>query len=186
MEVFLGTIQAVGFNFPPRGWMPCDGRVISISQYTALFALLGTQFGGDGQVTFGLPDLRGRVAVGMGQGPGLTPVTIGGKFGTETVTLSANNMPAHVHPATSVMTVGNTAGTISTPVAGNSLTKIVDINTDPASGYSTSTPTVALHTDTVKTTVAPNTGGSMPISVQQPSLGVNYIICLEGIFPSRN
>lgn len=186
MDYFLGTIQAVGFSFAPNGWLPCDGRIISINQYSALFALLGTTYGGNGTTTFGLPDLRGRVAIGMGSAPGLTNVTIGAQIGVEKLTLLANNMPAHTHPATSVMTVGNTAGTISTPLAGNSLTKIVDINTDPASGYSATAPTVALHTDTVKTTVASNVGGNNPIPLHQPSLGVNYIICLAGIFPSRN
>jgi microcystin-dependent protein len=113
MDVFIGTVMAVGFNFAPRGWMFCNGQIMSISQNSALFALLGTTYGGDGMNTFGLPDLRGRVAVGGqpgGPGPGLTNIVMGEKAGTNNVTVIANgsvsvtlttaNLPAHSHPAT--------------------------------------------------------------------------------------
>ncbi|MFC0349808.1 phage tail protein [Undibacterium danionis] len=113
MDVFIGTVMAVGFNFAPRGWMFCNGQILSIAQNSALFALLGTTYGGDGMSTFGLPDLRGRVAVGGqpgGPGPGLTNIVMGEKAGTNNVTVIATgnvsisltiaNLPAHSHPAT--------------------------------------------------------------------------------------
>jgi microcystin-dependent protein len=185
MDAFLGTILAVGFNFAPRGWMTCQGQLLSIAQNTALFSLLGTTYGGNGQTTFALPDLRGRVAVGQGQGPGLPSVVLGEVAGTPTTTILTTNMPAHNHLVTSKMMVNSAAGTVSTPVATNALAAIVDINTDPAKGYSTVAPNVELNSGTVTNTVSV-VGGSQPISILQPYLGVNYIIALEGIFPSRN
>jgi microcystin-dependent protein len=98
MEPFLGQIMAVGFNYAPRGWAFCQGQLMSIAQNTALFSLLGTQYGGDGVTTFALPDYRGRVAVGMGQGPGLSNYEQAEVSGTENVTLLQSQMPAHVHP----------------------------------------------------------------------------------------
>ena len=111
MDAFMGTIMAVGFNYAPRGWVFCNGQTVPIQQNSAMFALLGTMYGGDGQVTFGIPDLRGRVAVGsQGNGPGLTPIAQGERAGVNNVTIIANgavsisltsaNLPAHTHPAT--------------------------------------------------------------------------------------
>ncbi len=99
MEVFLGTIFFFGFNFAPRGWSTCEGQLLSISQNSALFSLLGTYYGGNGQTTFALPDLRGRYPMGQGQGPGLTPRTIGEASGRESVQLTLNEMPSHTHTA---------------------------------------------------------------------------------------
>ncbi len=121
MDAFMGTIMAVGFNYAPRGWLFCNGQTVPISQNSAMFALLGTMYGGDGQVTFGIPDLRGRVAVGsQGNGPGLTPIAQGERAGVNNVTIIANgavsisltsaNLPAHTHPATLSLT-GLTATT---------------------------------------------------------------------------
>jgi len=98
-DPFLGEIRMVGFNFAPRGWAMCQGQLLSIAQNNALFALLGTLYGGDGQTTFGLPDYRGRSPVGMGQGPGLSAVVQGEMAGTENVTLTLNQMPMHNHVA---------------------------------------------------------------------------------------
>src|SRR5687767_9318635 len=100
MEPFLGQIQAFGFNFAPRGWAQCQGQLLAINTNTALFSLLGTTYGGNGQTTFALPDFRGRTMVGQGQGPGLSAYTIGQVGGTESVTLTSNNLPAHTHIAT--------------------------------------------------------------------------------------
>ena len=97
-EPFLGEIRMVGFNFAPQGWAFCQGQIMSIAQNTALFSLLGTMYGGNGQTTFGLPDLQGRSPVGIGQGPGLSPIVQGEMAGTENVTLLASNMPMHTHP----------------------------------------------------------------------------------------
>src|SRR5450631_2987711 len=96
-EPFLGEIRMFGFNFNPQGWAQCNGQLMAISQNTALFSLLGTNFGGNGQTTFGLPDLRGRVPVHAGQGPGLSPYNIGEQTGTENVTLLSSQMPSHSH-----------------------------------------------------------------------------------------
>src|SRR5690606_5156315 len=96
-EPFLGEIRMVGFNFAPRGWAFCQGQLLSIAQNSALFSLLGTMYGGNGTTTFALPDLRGRSPVGMGNGPGLTPITQGELAGTENVTLLSTQMPMHTH-----------------------------------------------------------------------------------------
>ena len=98
-DPFLGEIRVTGFNFAPRGWALCDGQLLPINQNTALFALLGTQFGGNGQTTFALPDLRGRVPIHQGQGPGLTPRTIGETGGAESATLNVAQLPPHTHTA---------------------------------------------------------------------------------------
>ena len=98
-EPFLAEVKIVGFNFAPRGWAQCDGQILPINQYQALFSILGTTYGGDGRTTFGLPDLRGRVAMHPGNGPGLSPRQLGQKTGTETNTLTVNQMPAHNHTA---------------------------------------------------------------------------------------
>ncbi len=181
-EPFLGEIRAVGFNFTPQGWAPCDGRLIPIQQNSALFALLGTMYGGNGTTNFGLPDLRGRVALGVGNGPGLTPRVQGEAAGVESVTLLSAQMPAHAHQNTAAATAGTTntpsasvypAGMAVTATASDRTEISVDANAyaspaNTAMGYST---------------VA---GNSQPHENMQPYLGVNYIIALQGIFPSRD
>jgi microcystin-dependent protein len=153
-------------NFPPKGWAFCDGQLLPISQNQALFALLGTTYGGNGQTTFALPDLRGRVPVHQGQGPGLSPYTIGQVAGVETVTLTAQQMPSHTHsqPATN--------GQESTNRPNNAL---------PAEGgvYSNESDGSAFHPTS-------STGGDQPHTNIQPYLTVSYVIALLGIFPSRN
>src|SRR6266576_782954 len=96
-EPFLGEVKIISWNFPPKGWTFCNGQLLPINQNTALFSILGTTYGGDGRVTFGLPDLRGRAPIGAGQGPGLTNITLGETAGTENVTLQSSQMPAHTH-----------------------------------------------------------------------------------------
>ena len=184
MDVFLGTILAFGFNFNPRGWQLCYGQLVPISQYNALFALLGTTYGGNGTSTFGLPDLRGRSLVGQGQGNGLTNIVMGQISGTETITLTANNMPIHGHPLT--------AGTSPIAVAVNAIS-LKPISNDPDGGntpniYSEpggTTNAVGGVTATISgaTGVA---GGSQPFGSRNPYLGINFCIAMEGIFPSRN
>jgi microcystin-dependent protein len=120
MEVFTGTIMAVGFDFAPRGWSLCNGQLMSISQNSALFSLLGATFGGDGQTTFAVPDLRGRVPRGTGQGPGLNAVQLGEVSGTETVTILSSQMPPHVHGgAFTSTTTGTGSVTITAPFTGS-------------------------------------------------------------------
>ncbi len=174
-EPFIGQIQIFGFNFPPRGWAHCNGQILPISNNTALFALLGTTFGGDGRVTFGLPDLRGRVAVHVGNGPGLPPVTWGQRAGTPTVVLNVTNLPSHNHSAT--VHASSLQGREQGP-DGNVLA-----DDRRETQYSASPPDVTM--DSAMVTVG-NTGGGQPFSIMQPYLGLHHSIALVGIFPSRN
>lgn len=187
MDEYMGMVKIFAGNFAPRGFLFCNGQIIGIAQNSALFALLGTTYGGNGQTTFGLPDLRGRAAIGWGQGPGLSNYNLGQVSGTENVNILISNMPAHNHIATSTLTLNasNAAATVSTPVAGNALGAGKDVNTDPVSMYTTSAPNVPLAGGAVATTTALN-GGNLPISIMQPTLAISYIICMEGPFPSRN
>jgi len=167
----LGEIKLVGFNFTQRGWLKCEGQLLPISQYSALFSLLGTTYGGDGRTSFGLPDLRGRVPVGVGQGPGLSNVSWGQRSGSELSTLIIANLPSHTHLA-----YGTTVdGTSATP-AGNlpAGTKRLDPE------YGTGTLTA------MSNTMLGNTGSNIPVTNTQPSLVLNYMICTQGRFPSRN
>jgi microcystin-dependent protein len=172
-EPFIGQIIMAGFNFAPRGYATCDGQLLSIAQNTALFSLLGTTFGGDGRVTFGLPDLRGRVPVHQGQGPGLTNRTMGEVSGSETVTLISSQMPMHNH----LLSVTNVAGALGTP-NGN----FIAASSDSA---------VAMYRPTSDgSTLNPQSiglaGGNQPHNNMQPYLVINFCIAMEGIFPSRN
>src|SRR5436305_2548610 len=106
-DAYIGEIRMFAGNFAPRGWATCDGQILPIAQNTALFSLLGTQYGGNGQTTFALPDLRGRVPIHYGQGPGLSPYDIGEAAGTETITLTQNEIPAHSHTLNCVNAKGN-------------------------------------------------------------------------------
>jgi microcystin-dependent protein len=169
-ESFIGEIRMFGGNFAPKGWATCDGQLLPISQNTALFSLLGTNFGGNGTSNFGLPDLRGRAPMHQGQGPGLSDRPIGEMDGFETVTLLSPMLPAHTHQA---MAVGS-AGTQTTPV-GNSW---ASSTTRP---YSNQAPNVAMAAGTL----AP-TGGNRPHTNLQPFLVVTFIIALQGIYPPRN
>jgi microcystin-dependent protein len=170
-EPFLGTIRLVGFNFAPVGWALCQGQALPISQNTALFSLIGTTFGGDGVQTFNLPDLRGRVAVGQGQGPGLSPYVQGQTSGQEGVALNSQQAPTHTHTLMA-------AGTATTPNPGPSLT----LGTPPAA--------VKMYGAGAPSPLAPSSigsfGGGTPHENRQPFLALNFIIALEGIFPSRN
>ncbi|MEQ7798603.1 tail fiber protein [Pedobacter sp. ASV1-7] len=179
MEGTIGEIRLFAGNFAPRTWAFCDGSLIAIQSNTALFSILGTTYGGNGQSTFGLPDLRGRVAVGTGQGPGLSIIDLGEVAGSENMTLTQNQMPIHTHS----LKASNAVATSATPVAGSVLAMAQDINTDPVKIYSSATPNVDL--GLVNTSVQ-SAGGSQPFSIRNPFLGMNYIICLYGIFPSRN
>lgn len=189
MEVFLGTIQAFGFNFAPQGWANCNGQILNISQNTALYSLLGVNYGGNGQTTFGLPDLRGRAALNMGQGPGLSMYNIGQVAGTENTTLNITNMPMHNHPAT--VTVGvQVAGTASNPANAPSAT-----NAYLGAGGS-GVASAAIWSDALNSPVAMGgtsgsvqvgiAGNGLPFSLLNPYLVLNFCIALQGIFPSRN
>ncbi len=176
MDPFIGEIRMFGGNFAPRGWAFCNGQLLSIAQNTALFSLLGTTYGGDGVTTFALPDLRGRTPIHFGQGPGLTPRTLGERSGSETVTLTANEMPAHNHAMVA------STGIINTPSPENAFLGQI--------GEGRDAPPAFVGATSALTTMNPQSinpsGGSQPHNNMQPYLAVNYIISLEGIYPSRN
>ena len=170
-EPYLGEIMIVGFNFAPRGWMSCDGQLLAIAQNDALFSLLGTQYGGDGQNTFAVPDFRGRQVVHRGQGPGLGSYTLGEQAGTETVTLNSLEMPAHTHSLVGADGVGTSSSPVGNYWAGGSGT---------VRPYHSS-PDVSLAGDALGPV-----GGSQPHENMAPFLTLNFIICTYGIYPSRN
>lgn len=202
MEGYLGEIRHFAGNFAPRGWAFCQGQLLPISNYDALYALIGTFYGGDGQSTFSLPDFRGRVALGTGQGlGGLPQVVLGSLAGTDTVALLQTNLPAHNHPVTTTpinpqLTVSVNSAQASTHTPANGVAIASAGYTPPSGsfipnlGFNTATPAVALNPGTVDltslTVTNTNIGGSLPHNNMQPYLVVNFIICIEGIFPSRN
>jgi microcystin-dependent protein len=186
MEGMIGEIRLFGGTFAPRTWAFCDGQLMSIAQNTALFSILGTTYGGDGRTTFGLPDLRGRTAIGQGTGPGLSPRNLGEKSGVPTTTLTQASMPSHNHLVANVETSlqlgAGAAGT--TTGAGNSLAAASSSNI-----YATVDPNPAaqLKAGSVSTNVTVgNTGSGTPFDNMNPYLTLRYVICLQGIFPSRN
>ena len=170
-EPFVGEIRMFAGNFAPRGWAYCDGQLLAVSQNDALFSLLGTIYGGDGRTTFGLPDLRGRIPLHQGTGPGLSPRPLGSKGGEENVTLTANQIPSHSHNWQA-----NTADATGTAPQGKVTATPVGFRI-----YETGDQ----NTDLDATTIA-NSGGSQPHSNLMPTLCVNFIIALVGIYPSRN
>ncbi|WP_203418253.1 phage tail protein [Flavobacterium sharifuzzamanii] len=179
MEGYLGEIRLYGGNFAPRGWALCNGTTLSIANYDALYALIGTIYGGDGINTFKIPDLQGRVPVGAGTGQGLPNIALGQASGTENVTMTINQMPAHNHVATGSLAIpaDNAAGELASPT-GNILAGL-------AEAYSTAAPDTDLKTENA-TVSFQSAGSTVPFSIIQPYLTTNYIICIEGIFPSRN
>ncbi|HLD68800.1 MAG TPA: tail fiber protein [Pseudomonas sp.] len=180
-EPFIGEIRMVGFNFAPRGWAFCRGQIMPIAQNTALFSLLGTTYGGDGQNTFALPDLRGRSPVGMGQGPGLSDIVQGERAGIENTTLLATNMPSHNH-ATSVEVAGVAATPSTVPSATNNVLGASGGGQGQASIWSTTLTTPV----PIAGVVSGMAGGNQPFAIRNPYLGINFVIALQGIFPSRN
>jgi microcystin-dependent protein len=176
-QPYLGTIFIFAGNFAPNGYLLCQGQLLPISQYAALFSILGTTYGGNGTTNFALPDLRGRAPIGEGTGPGLSPVALGQFGGADNVTITASNMPSHNH----LVNVSTSSGGQAGP-AHNFIATGQDSQGGNVSGFSTSA--------TAGATLAPSslslTGGSTPVNVQNPYLGINYIIAIVGIFPSRS
>lgn len=171
-EPFIGEIKLFAGNFQIQGHAFCAGQLLSIADNSALFALLGTTYGGDGQVTFGLPDLRSRIPIGQGTGGGLSPRTIGEQSGTESVTLLATQIPSHTHAMNSNNATANSSNPSGNFPASQSL----------LTSYAAA-PTTA---STMKGNMISNAGGNQPHPNLQPYLTINYLIALEGIFPSRN
>ncbi|MEP3837560.1 MAG: tail fiber protein [Algibacter sp.] len=179
-DPYLGQIKMFAGNFAPRGWAFCDGQLLAVSQNSALFSLIGTLYGGDGRTTFALPDLRGRVPVSAGTGPGLSDRREGSKFGTEQVTLTQNQIPSHNHLATSTVTIAvstdnGTELNADAHVLANH-TNAFNLEGTPEANLAGFSSTVLLGT----------TGGNLSHNNIQPSLGIHYIIALVGVYPTRN
>jgi microcystin-dependent protein len=172
-DPFVGEIKMFGGNFAPRGYATCDGQLLSISQNNALFALLGTIYGGDGRTTFALPDLRGRLPIDDGTGPGLSPRNIGARAGAENVSITAASMPPHSH---TIM------GTTDSGDSNNPADKVPAVA--PVAAYSNQPPDPAnARFDSIAIS---NTGGGAAHANLMPSQVINFIIALTGLFPSRN
>ncbi|MFD2563996.1 phage tail protein [Aquimarina rubra] len=184
MEGTIGEVRVFAGNFAPRTWAFCEGQLLPISQYTALFSIIGTIYGGDGRTTMALPDLRGRVPIGPGTGPGLSTYREGQRGGTETNTLNVTQIPAHNHFGAVKVSSANASestpsanASIATPGTGSGR------SFTPTLGFNTATPDVTLNNQSVQTG---NTGGGQSVNNMQPWLSCYYIICLQGVFPSRN
>ena len=176
MDNFVGEIRLFGGNFAPAGWALCNGAILSISQYDTLFALIGTTYGGDGQNTFALPDLRARIPVGQGQGPGLTNRVMGEQFGVAEVTLLQNNITAHTHD----LRASTSAATASQPAPD-----LVPAQNGTDNFYLPKPSSGALP-QSMKPNSVTLSGSTLPHSNIMRSTAVNYIIALYGVFPSSN
>lgn len=172
-EPFVGEIRMFAGNFAPRGWAFCDGQLLAVSQNDALFSLLGTIYGGDGRTTFGLPDLRGRIPLHQGTGPGLSQRRLGSKSGAENVTLTTNQLASHSHDFNASTADADTQVPLG-KVLGESTTNLRYLkNASPSAAR-------------LNSASLSNTGGSRSHTNMQPTLCLHYIIALFGIYPSRS
>ncbi len=192
MEGTIATVTQFGANWAPRTWSLCAGPLLAISSNTSLFSIIGTMYGGDGRTSFALPDLRGRCALGTGAGPGLTPRAAGQHFGTETVTLTSLNLPSHNH-AVIVQSAGHVAVPVNTETgSADEVSPGAGVLTNSGGDVYASAPTAnAMYSGSpmpvaglqVETGLM---GGNQSFNNMQPSLAISYIICTQGIFPSRS
>jgi len=171
-EPFLGELRLVPYNFPPTGWAFANGQLLPISQNAALFALIGTFYGGNGTTTFALPDMRGRVPISSGQGTGLSNYVLGETLGVESVTLAVNQLPAHSHTVNASGNKANEPSPIGHYPASDAAGVTAEYGTSP--------------TGIMNAGVISPTGLGQPVENRQPGLVLNWIIALQGIFPSRN
>jgi microcystin-dependent protein len=177
-DAYMGEIRMFPFNFIPRGWLACDGSLLLISQNASLFALIGTFYGGNGTTNFALPDLRGRIPMGVGNGPGLSPTVLAQQQGLDSTTLVLSQLPDHTHPIyvfngpadTSVTNLTSGLNSIAIPVTPGLATSY---------GFSRNPPNTILHPGTVG-----SVGNTTPVPLKQPSLTLTFAICVSGIFPS--
>jgi microcystin-dependent protein len=180
-QPFVGQVMMFGGNFAPQGWMTCSGQILPISEYETLFNLVGTTYGGDGQTTFGLPDLQGRIPLNQGTGPGLSPRVIGQKAGTESVTLTTAQIPLHTHSVNAVNANANQQAPAGNSIFAN------EVSTATGGGnaftYLAGTPA---STSPLLAATLNQSGGSTPHENIQPVLAVTYCISLFGIYPSQN
>ena len=179
MDAYIATVILFAGTFAPRNWAFCQGQIMLIAQNTALFSLVGVNYGGNGQTTFGLPDLQGRTPIGTGQGPGRSPRMLGTTGGEENHTLLTTEMPAHAHAVT--IQALSTPGTTSVPASNTFPAQVMDARVTPVNAYGTGSPDVSSNAGSTSVI-----GNSAPHNNMPPFLALNYIICLEGIYPSRN
>ena len=173
----LGTIFIFAGNFAPTGYQLCEGQLLAISQNAALFSILGTTYGGNGTTTFALPDLRGRAPIGQGTGPVFSPVIVGQPAGAQNVSILTSNMPQHNHTVNVSTSPGGQPGPASNFIAGGLDSQggnVLGFNTAATAGKTLAPASVGL------------AGQGLPLNVQNPCLGISYIIAMVGIFPSRN
>ena len=168
-----------GGNFAPRGWAFCDGQLLAINSNQALYSILGTTYGGDGRTSFGLPDLRGRIPIQPGTGPGLSTRKLGERLGSESNSIITNNLPAHTHAGTINASAGDGD---SNKADGNSLAHAGRGGTSP-NIYNSGTPSIGMHANAL---AIGNTGNNTPVNNMQPVTVVAYIIALQGLYPSRS
>jgi len=180
-QPFIGEVVIFAGNFAPRGWAFCDGQLLPIAQNSALFSILGTTYGGDGRSTFALPDLRGRAVLHAGSGPGLSSIRLGEKLGTETETLQNFQMPSHNHTATE-----STIEIAMSTAAGEEGTGNRNFISNHPNAFNTTTTNAAALGGVTLTTLIGNNGGNQSHNNIQPVQVVNYIIALQGVYPSRN
>jgi len=173
-EPFIGEIRLLPYTFAPYGWEACNGQLLSVSQYQSLFALIGTTFGGDGTNNFGVPDLRARTAIGFGNGPGLTPRSVGQTGGENSVTLSINQLPPHTH------VLQGSSATQSGGVLTNALFANLGGRTSGYTSYAAGPNVVSLNNASIQ-----SIGSSQSHENRQPFLAVQYCIATEGIWPTR-
>ncbi len=181
MEGTIGEVRMFGGNFAPRAWAFCNGQLIAISSNTALFSIIGTTYGGDGRSTFALPDLRGRVPIGPGHGPGLSSYNLGQRGGVQSVTLNTTQIPNHTHAAAGTVKANFSPispATTGNPTGGN-------FANAASNTYNTTPADIEMAANNVNVTVG-NTGGNLSHENRQPFLSIYYIICLQGVFPSRS
>ncbi|WXH29301.1 hypothetical protein WA016_03259 [Myxococcus stipitatus] len=172
VDQFIGEIRIFAGNFAPRGWALCEGQLLPIAQNTALFSILGTTYGGNGQTTFALPDLRGRYPMQSGQGPGLSPRVLGEQAGVETVTLIQTQMPAHNHSLNVSALDGDTETPSGTLLAADSSATTTNYRAGPIDA-------------TMNAMAIGVSGGTQPHENMCPFLVLNFMIALEGVFPAR-
>ena len=180
MEGVIGYVTMFAGNFAPKNWAFCQAQIINIASNTALFSILGTTYGGNGTTTFGLPDTRGRRVIGVGQGPGLQPYSLGQMGGSSSVTLNVTQMPAHVHPVSVVAQMHSIADSATTASPANANYANASFN-----AYSSAVDTNMATNVHANITMAP-VGGNQPFAIEPPVLGINYVICMYGVYPARN
>lgn len=174
-QPYIGSIAMFAGNFAPSGYALCQGQILPISQNTALFSILGTTYGGNGQTTFALPDLQGRAPIGAGQGLGLSNINLGQPGGGESASITTNNMPSHTH----TLAASSQPGGQATP-QGNVIAVPVDSTGNPGTAFNPTS-----NVQMASASIGP-AGNGQPMSIRNPFLGINYIIALQGIYPSRS